>query len=70
MYCWHCMAQLNTESVICPQCGKPPHELNPPHHLAAGTVLDKRILVGNAIGEGGFGITYVGFDLSANTRWR
>ena len=68
MYCWHCMAQLNTESVICPQCGKPPRELNPPHHLAAGTVLDKRILVGNAIGEGGFGITYVGLDLSANTK--
>ncbi len=62
MVCWHCMAQLNTEAPLCPHCGKPPREQNPPHHLAAGTVLYGKFLIGNAIGEGGFGITYVGYD--------
>ena len=62
MRCYHCMTKLHREGKFCPECGKPPHLLNPPHHLAAGTVLFGKYLIGNAIGEGGFGITYVGYD--------
>ena len=63
MLCFHCMKQLNTTAAaFCPYCGKPTAEKNPPHQLAAGTVLDNRYIVGNALGEGGFGITYIGFD--------
>lgn len=68
MRCYHCMAQLNTEAAVCPYCGKPPCKANPPHHLAAGTVLYGKFLIGNAIGEGGFGITYVGYDLSLDLK--
>ena len=63
MRCYNCMKELPTDSVpFCPFCGKNPKEQNPPHRLAAGTVLHNRYLVGATLGEGGFGITYVGFD--------
>lgn len=68
MRCYHCMSKLNSETAFCPHCGKPPHLMNPPHHLAAGTVLFDKYLVGNAIGEGGFGITYVGLDRQLNLK--
>ncbi len=62
MRCYHCMTEVKDDARYCPQCGKSPRLLNPPHHLSAGTVLFGKYLVGNAIGEGGFGITYVGYD--------
>lgn len=62
MRCYNCMKELKRESKYCPYCGKESSASNPPHQLAAGTMLNGKYLIGNAIGEGGFGITYVGFD--------
>ena len=65
MHCFHCMHELAAGgSGFCPRCGKPAQEANAPHQLAAGTILNNRYLVGNVIGEGGFGITYIGYDQS------
>ena len=48
----------------CPVCGLTQGAYTPaPHHLPLGTVLAGRYLVGRALGEGGFGITYIGCDL-------
>lgn len=33
-----------------------------PHHLRPGSILKERYKVGRILGEGGFGITYLGFD--------
>ena len=61
-YCLHCMSPM--DGAICPACGQAAGSLAPMgHHLAPGTVLESRYLVGRAIGEGGFGITYIGLDL-------
>ena len=63
MRCFHCMKELTGNVKFCPYCGKTVDEPNLPHHLVEGTVLNGRYYVGNPLGEGGFGITYVGFDL-------
>ena len=64
MYCFNCMKRLNKQVAFCPHCGKSASEPNAPHQLACGTILNGKYLVGRAIGEGGFGITYVGLDLN------
>ena len=61
-YCYHCMKPMNG-SEICPNCHRNGAFITAaPYHLKAGTVLAGRYLVGDAIGEGGFGITYIGLD--------
>lgn len=62
--CYTCMQEVESETGVCPYC-KAPLEVSdfPKHHIAPGTLLgDGRYMVGNALGEGGFGITYVGLD--------
>lgn len=64
MYCYHCMTKLEEGAQHCPHCGQRTEVQVVPHHLRQGTILNNKYLVGDAIGEGGFGITYVGFDLN------
>ena len=66
--CPHCMAVCNAASRICPACGRPMQCTNGTHQLPIGTFLNKRYLVGCAIGGGGFGITYVGYDTLLNIK--
>ncbi len=62
------MNKLNDGSAFCAHCGKSTEDKSCPHHLLPGTVLNNRYLVGNSIGEGGFGITYIGRDLKLDMR--
>ena len=49
----------------CPNCGLTAGAYVPsPRHLPPGSLLQGRYLVGRVLGEGGFGITYVGRDLT------
>ncbi|HCA04292.1 MAG TPA: hypothetical protein DEO32_00185, partial [Ruminococcaceae bacterium] len=67
MYCFNCMKEAMPRRV-CPHC----HKQNVPdriaHHLVPGTVLNGQYIIGNSIGEGGFGITYVGRDARLKMR--
>ncbi len=66
-YCYHCMEEL-TPSGFCPSCGRQSTPDNYPHHLQPGTLLNNKYLVGNCLGEGGFGITYIGRDLTLDIK--
>ena len=53
---------------FCPHCNKENVADSVAYRLKPGTILNKKILVGNSIGEGGFGITYIGRDLTLDRR--
>lgn len=56
---------------ICDECAKNPKFADyksSVHQLPLGTVLKNQYLVGRALGEGGFGITYIGCDVSLDMK--
>lgn len=68
-YCYHCMKPMDNPPV-CRFCGHSNEQQTntEPYHVTPGTVLANRYLVGNSLGEGGFGITYIGLDTTLGKR--
>jgi serine/threonine protein kinase len=63
--CMNCMLQLNEPKGVCPHCGFDNASCaNAPHQLECGSILAGSYMVGRVLGQGGFGITYVGLDLN------
>ncbi len=58
-----------TKDITCPHCGwvvdAAPESLL---HLPPGTVLQGKYLIGRVLGQGGFGITYLAWDLNLNLK--
>ena len=64
---WVCSRCLTIVSrgQSCIQCGFSDADYQPkPHHLPPEALLKQRYLVACVLGEGGFGITYAGWDLT------
>lgn len=62
--CMGCMKE-KTAPGPCPHCGFAPAAYEPsPHHLPPETILNGKYIVGKVLGEGGFGITYLGWDIN------
>ncbi|MBE5894575.1 MAG: serine/threonine protein kinase [Lachnospiraceae bacterium] len=61
--CLRCM-KTSDDVGICPFCGREKSgQLTWSKALAPGTVLNNKILIGNILGKGGYGITYIGYDM-------
>jgi len=63
------MLPVSSEDV-CPHCGNDLRSasLQPAHVLPEGTILNGRFVLGKVLGQGGFGITYIGRDLRLDMR--
>ena len=61
--CYGCFKEKEP-GTVCPYCGF--NENSERAYLAVpiGTILDGRYLIGKVLGVGGFGITYLGYDLT------
>ncbi len=67
----YCIACMNRKAggEFCPHCGFSESTYETlPHIMRPRTILAGKYMVGKAIGEGGFGITYVGLDLTLDLR--
>ncbi len=67
-HCHGCM-EKKTQNKKCPYCGwvegtAPESAL----HLPPGTILQEKYLIGKALGQGGFGITYLAWDMNLNLK--
>ncbi|HWR23759.1 MAG TPA: protein kinase [Feifaniaceae bacterium] len=66
--CLKCM-RPELSGGICNHCGtKTGFVQEPAFALPAGSILHGRYLVGAVLGNGGFGITYIGYDLKEDRR--
>lgn len=60
--CMRCMKKSD-DIGICPYCGKEKAGSKTwSKALAPGTILNRKLLIGNILGKGGYGITYIGYD--------
>ena len=63
--CLYCMEPM--QGPVCRSCGRSPGLMNRDDQLPAGTILwngKNSYLIGRVLGEGGFGITYLGWDIN------
>lgn len=66
--CLYCFGDLDSART-CKNCRKRADDTpSPPHHLPQRTVLNNKYLIAKALGEGGFGITYLAWDLSQGAK--
>ena len=67
-FCPNCMAKTAPVNGKCPVCGSDVNIQNAPHQLPVNCILNGRYLVGKVLGAGGFGITYIGYDLKLDSK--
>lgn len=61
--CYGCFTEKEP-GTVCPHCGFSENAERAYLAVPIGTILDGRYLIGKVLGVGGFGITYLGYDLT------
>lgn len=68
-YCFGCFHIRNEKENACSFCGyEQDAQANSPVCLVPGTIIHDQYIIGRVIGQGGFGITYLGFNLAENKK--
>lgn len=62
--CYGCFQEKPDGASVCPHCGFCAEEEQPFLALPMGTLLNGRYMTGKVLGVGGFGITYLCYDLT------
>ena len=62
--CLNCHKLMSQPGGVCEYCGFDNSAPKSPHHLPPRTILAGKYMTGRVLGEGGFGITYMGYDLN------
>ena len=66
--CNNCFETCEIDFNFCPNCRyKEGNEAAQPFYLTPGTILNERYIVGQVLGFGGFGITYMAWDKTLDT---
>ena len=61
--CIFCMQEIDSTEERCPHCKKAVWEYGwKPGWIRPYTVLQERYMIGQALGEGAFGVTYLAYD--------
>ncbi len=67
--CLGCMTRVENKQAPCPHCGwQDDTAERSAHQLPPQIILNGKYLVGRVLGEGGFGITYLGWDLNLDMK--
>ncbi len=67
--CMGCMEDIRSLAGKCPECGFDENIApDSPMHLTPRTILEEKYILGRVLGQGGFGITYLAWDLNLNIK--
>ena len=67
--CYRCMAEYDGAEDACPHCGhKAGETANNLLHMQPGSILSSRYVIGEVVGYGGFGVTYIAWDETLQQR--
>lgn len=67
--CENCFEPMRETDQFCQYCGFNRTNYNPePGIIEVGEILAGKYLVGKMLGRGGFGVTYLGYDIPANRK--
>ncbi|HSW36189.1 MAG TPA: protein kinase [Candidatus Limnocylindrales bacterium] len=67
--CMGCMEEKTDRATVCSRCGWTEGTApDSPLYLLPRTVLLEKYLIGRVLGQGGFGITYLAWDLNLNLK--
>ena len=67
--CENCFEEKDPSAVFCTRCGYNPNVvMSDPTMLMPGSILLGKYVVGKTMGKGGFGITYLAYDVTANRK--